>query len=107
MVASASMAVHYFAISLDSGLLSRLRRPVGGLNPELLGVLGVQSLPLAELHGVGTDQAADGSSAEKMIQNIETNVPSSSTHCDEAVSEHRVSYIGDDVTVRYFTPNQR
>src|SRR5437763_17030385 len=55
-----------------------------GLNAELLCVLGVQSLPTAELDRVGTNHAADGSSAEKLIQNIETNVPSGSTHGDEA-----------------------
>ena len=71
------------AIHLDSRLLSRLRRPVGRFNAELPGVLGVQSLP-AELHGLGADDAADGSSAEKAIQNIETNVPPGSAHGDEA-----------------------
>src|SRR6266851_2044968 len=39
------------AILLDSRLLSRLRRPVGRFNTELLCVLRVQSLP-AELHGL-------------------------------------------------------
>ena len=56
-------------------------------HPELLGVLGVQSLPASELHGLGADDASDGSSTEKAIQNIETNVPSGSTHCDEAVTD--------------------
>src|ERR1700675_3329895 len=74
------------ASSLDSRFLSRLRRPVRRFNPELLGVLRIQSLP-AELHGLGADNAADGSSAEKVIQNIETNVPSGSAHCDEAVTD--------------------
>src|SRR5439155_13940428 len=70
----------------SSSHASRLRRvgpPTGGLNAELLCVLGVQSLP-AELHRLGTNDAADGSSAEKVIQNIETNVPAGSTHRDEA-----------------------
>src|SRR5438132_5318338 len=53
--------------------------PTWGLNAELLCVLGVQTLP-AELHRLGTNHAADGSSTEKMIQNIETNVPPGSTH---------------------------
>src|SRR3984957_281674 len=44
----------------------------------------MQPLPAAELHHRGADNAADGSSAEKAIQNIETNVPPGSTHCDEA-----------------------
>src|SRR6266487_3354696 len=50
-------------------------------------VLGVQSLPAAELHGLGADDAADGSSAEKVIQNIETNMPPGSTHGDKAVTD--------------------
>src|SRR2546425_838796 len=75
------------AILLDSRLLSRLRRQVGRFNTELLGVLRVQPLPAAELHGLGADDAADGSSAEQAIQNIETNVPPGSTHCDEAVTD--------------------
>jgi hypothetical protein len=39
----------------------------GRFDPELLGVLGVQSLAAGELHGLGADDAADGSSAEKAI----------------------------------------
>src|SRR5579862_1089972 len=61
-------------------------RPVGRFNTELPGVLGVQSLP-AELHCLGADDAADGSSAEQMIENIETNVPPGGAHCDEAVAD--------------------
>src|SRR6267143_814592 len=60
------------------------RGPTGGLNAELLWVLGVQSLPAAELHRLGTNDAADGGSAEQVIQNIEANVPPGSTHRDEA-----------------------
>src|SRR3954447_11987724 len=56
----------------------------GGLNAELLCVLGVQSLPAAEFHRVRTYDAADGRSAEKAIENIEANVPSGGTHGDEA-----------------------
>ncbi len=67
---------------LTHRLLILLRRPVGRFDTELLGVLGVQALP-AELHGVRADDAAEGSSAEKMIQNIEANVPPGSTHRDE------------------------
>src|SRR5439155_18554125 len=52
--------------------------------PKLLCVLCIQSPPAAELHGLASNDAADGSSAEKVIQNIETNVPPGSTHCDEA-----------------------
>src|ERR1700733_5927301 len=70
----------------DSRPLCRMRRPVGRFNPELVGVLRVQSLP-AELHCLGPDNASDGSSAEKVIENIETNVPAGSAHCDEAVTD--------------------
>src|SRR5258708_22076956 len=58
-------------------------RPIGGLNPELLCVLGVQSLP-AELHRLTGHDAADGSSAEPAIQNIQTNMPPGGAHCDES-----------------------
>src|ERR1700688_579976 len=71
----------------DSRLRSRLRRPVGHFNAELLCILGVQSLPAAELHGLGADDASDGLTGEKPIQNIETNVPPRSAHCDEAVTD--------------------
>src|SRR5882724_169414 len=79
--------LHGFSIHLDSRLLSRIRRPVGRFNTELLCVLGVQSLPAAELHRLGANHAADGSSAKKVIQNIETNVPPGCTHCDEAATD--------------------
>src|SRR5258708_24527165 len=72
---------------LDSRILARLRRPVGRFNTELLGVLRIQPLPAAELHGVEANHAADRSSAEKMIQNIEANVPPGCAHCDEAVTD--------------------
>ena len=75
------------ASSLELRLLSRLRWPVGRLNTELLGGLRVQPLPAAELHGLGAGDPSDGSSAEEVIQNIETNVPPGSTHCHEAVTD--------------------
>jgi hypothetical protein len=71
----------------DSRLLSRRRRPVGRFSTELLGVLSAQPLPAAEIHRLATSDAADGVSAEKTIQNIETNVPPGSAHCDEAVTD--------------------
>jgi len=51
---------------------------------KLVGVLRVQPLPAAGLHRVATSGAADGSSAEKAIQNIETNLPARGTPRDEA-----------------------
>src|SRR5690349_2236166 len=58
--------------------------PSSLLNAELPGVLGVQPLPATELHRVRTNDAADRSSAEQVIQHIQANVPPGSTHRDEA-----------------------
>src|SRR4051812_24649203 len=66
-------------------LVCRLRRPVWGLDAELLCVLRVQSLPAAEPHRVGTDRASDRGSAEKAIEHIEADVPPGSTHRDVAL----------------------
>src|SRR5208282_152666 len=82
-----SMVCAQSSDSLDSRFLICLRRPVGRLDTELLGVFGVQPLPATELHGCGANHAADRSSAEKAIQNIEANVPPGSTHGDEAASD--------------------
>src|ERR1700722_13693953 len=68
-------------------LLFRLRRAVGRFDTELLGVLRVQPLPSAELHGLGANRASNRLSAEKVIQNIETNMPPGGTHGDEAVTD--------------------
>src|ERR1700689_4221870 len=68
-------------------LLSTLRsvRPlVGRFNTELLSVLNVQALPTFELHPVAAHHAADGSSVEKAIQNIEADVPARRAPGDEA-----------------------
>src|ERR1051326_3032060 len=54
-----------------------------GLHTELLCVLPVQPLPAFELHRVAAGNAADGISAEKAIQNIETNVPTRGAPRDE------------------------
>src|SRR5262245_62825430 len=50
--------------SLDSTLRG-VGRPTGGLNAELLCVLGVQSLPATELHRLGANDAAEGGSTER------------------------------------------
>jgi hypothetical protein len=55
-----------------------------GLNAELLGVLGVQSLPAAELHGLGADDASNGLTGEKPIQHIEADVPARGAHGNES-----------------------
>src|SRR5882762_2205632 len=75
------------AILLDSRILGPWRRPDGRLRTELLGVLGVQSLPAAELHGLRTNDASNRIPVEQVNQNIETNVPPGSTHCDKAVTD--------------------
>src|SRR5258708_10925618 len=69
---------------VSSRLLSRRRRPFGRFGAELLGVLRDQPLPAGELHRLDAVDAPDGSSAEKAIQNIESNVPASSAPRDEA-----------------------
>src|SRR2546430_14546678 len=53
-----------------------------GLNAELLCILRAQSLPVAELHRVGTNHAAQRGSAKQVVQHIEANVPPGSTHRD-------------------------
>src|SRR5438445_13022767 len=80
MVASASVVGALFCDPLDSRLLSRLRRLVGRFNTELLCVLGVQSLPAAELHGLGADDASNGLTGEKPLQHVEADVPARSAH---------------------------
>jgi hypothetical protein len=52
----------------------------GSLNAELLCILGVQSLPAAELHGLGADHTSNGPTGEKPLQHIEANVPARSAH---------------------------
>src|SRR6266576_400179 len=54
------------------------------LKVELLCILRAQSLPVAELHRVGTNHAAQRGSAEQVVQHIEANMPPGSTHRDVA-----------------------
>src|SRR5207245_5862932 len=54
--------------------------PSGGLDAELLGVLGVQSLPAVELHGLGADDASNGPTSEKPLQHVEADVPARGAH---------------------------
>src|SRR5205823_4427824 len=49
-----------------------------------LCVLGVQSLPAAELRGLGADDASNGAIAEKPLQHVEADVPACSAHGDES-----------------------
>src|SRR5260370_40754430 len=60
---------------LDSRFLSRLRRPVGRFNTELFGVLGVQSLPAAELDGVGADHTSNRLTRAEPFKDVEADAP--------------------------------
>src|SRR3984893_17550824 len=70
--------------SVDSRFLSRLRRPTGRFNAELLCVLGVQSLPAAELHGLGADDASNRLTREAPLKEVEADVPARGAPRDEA-----------------------
>src|SRR4051812_31610004 len=65
-----------------SGPWARGRR--GGLDAELLRVLGVQPLPAAELHGVDADDASNGLTGEKPLQHVQADVPPRSAHRNES-----------------------
>src|SRR6266702_2817734 len=69
---------------LDSRFLSRLRRSVVRFNTELLCVLGDQSLPASELHGVGADDASNRLTREQPLKDIEADVPARGAPRDEA-----------------------
>src|SRR2546423_11586010 len=58
------------------------RRLLGCFVIDLPGVFGTQPVPTFELHGIGADDAADGSSAEQAIKNIESDVPPGSAPRD-------------------------
>src|SRR5512140_3205672 len=53
------------------------------LQAELFCVLGVETLPSFKLHGLGAGGGADGGAGEKVVQDVETDVPSGCTHRDE------------------------
>ena len=59
--------------SLDSPTLSRLWRPVGRFDIELLCGLGGQSLP-AELDGVGADDAPIRLTRKELLKGVEADV---------------------------------
>src|SRR5437660_3029637 len=56
----------------------------GGLNAELLCVLGSQSLPPAELHGLGADDASNRLTREEPLKDVEADVPARGAPRDEA-----------------------
>src|SRR5437764_1016523 len=62
----------------SSSYISTLRGvglPTGGLDVELLCVLGVQSLPAAELDGIGADDASHRFTGEEPLEDVEADVP--------------------------------
>src|SRR5262245_10149122 len=61
-----------------------LRDMVILLNAELFRVLGGQSLPAAELHGLGADHSPDRLAREQPIENVEADVPTRGAPRDEA-----------------------
>src|SRR5713226_8302415 len=69
-----------FIGSLCLEFLSRFHAHSLHLHRELPGVLRVQSLPAAELHGLGADDSSNGLTGEKPIQHIEADVPARSAH---------------------------
>src|SRR5436309_640415 len=70
-------------VPLERGMSAGPRRPAGQLDAELLGVLGVQSLPAAELHGVRADHASNRCTGQGPIEHVEADVPSGGAHRDE------------------------
>src|SRR5437868_11291220 len=54
------------------------------LNAELLCVLGVQSLPAAEFHGLGAGEASNRLTREKPLEDVEADVPARCAPRDEA-----------------------
>src|SRR3954468_19566123 len=60
-----------------------LGRPTGALDTQLLCVLGGQSLPAAELHGITAGDASDRLTREQPIQHIEADVPARGAPRDE------------------------
>src|SRR5262249_19815132 len=64
--------------------MARTRRAISILRAELLCILCCQSLPAFELHHLAASDAADGSSSQKPVQNIERNVPTCRAPRNEA-----------------------
>src|SRR5262245_52647966 len=59
-------------------------RPTWGLDAELLCVLGVQSLPAAELHRVAGNDASNRLAGEVPLEDVEADVPARGAPRDEA-----------------------
>ncbi len=51
-----------------------------GLDAELLGVLGVESLPAFEFHGLGANDTSKRLAREKPIQHVQAEVPTGGAH---------------------------
>src|SRR6185437_14828461 len=69
--------------SLLPSRLRRVRPRTMGVNAELLCVLSAQSLPAAELHGLGAGDAPNRLASQKPIQHIEADVPARGAPRDE------------------------
>src|SRR5689334_24044477 len=72
------------AHTLTAMVRDRLRRPTGGLNAELFRVLRVQTLPAAELHGLGADDASNRLTREEPLEDVEADMPARGAPRDEA-----------------------
>jgi len=76
-VASVIISLSYLIIADTGHLLWPCpQRPVRCFNTELVGVLGDQSLPASELHGIGAGDAAQRHTREEPIKDVEADVPS-------------------------------
>src|ERR1700752_1002193 len=65
-------------------VLSRLARLSVSINAELFCVLCVQTLPAAELHGLGADDASDRLAREESLEDVEADMPARGAPRDEA-----------------------
>jgi hypothetical protein len=64
--------------------LQGVGRATRGLNTELLCVLGVQSLPAVEVHGISADDASNRLARKEPLKDVEADVPARSAPRDEA-----------------------
>src|SRR5215472_16107364 len=71
------------SLSRPARVLSRLGRPAGCFDTELLGVLRVQPLPV-ELQCLGANDASNGLAREAPLKHVEADVPARGSPSDEA-----------------------
>jgi hypothetical protein len=58
---------------------------IGRLDTELLGVLGVQALPAAELDRIRADDAPERRASDEVIEHVQADVPAGGTPRDVTV----------------------